>query len=170
MKKLCILLGILLMSILLAAPVGSGQTFSEDEVLALYAAAGKKLGEPGVLHEEHDTTPHRNFKMHWHTHYLSYTMKSCHLAVVYAQTASSTYTGYVAYVFKDYNFDGKVDSAYRSYYVIMRDGTIVNFSTEMPDPTLKEAYHKWMKIPQEEAQKRYEIELEFWRKELLGKP
>lgn len=165
MKWFSIILSILLLGVLTVAAPADSRTFNQDEVLSIYAAAGAKLGKQGILLEEIDKTPHRNFKMWWEQHILSYTLRSCVMAFIKVSKSSSTYTGYISYAFYDDDFDGKVDRCYRDYYVIMPDGEVVSFLSEMPEDSLHEVFIDWrVNVPN--AQEMYEAELEFWWNEL----
>jgi len=163
MKKFCIILSILLASLLFAGNV-DGRTFTQEEVLSIYAAAYTAMDKKyGSLQCNVNTAKHDNFRWTWDAHYIvveeitrRVVLKRCH------EHSSRGGYSYEIYYFSDYDNDGKLDRVSREYIIVDSNNLHVIYH---PPEELQDAIAKWAHNIKN-AQALYEAELEFWYNEL----
>lgn len=162
MKKFCIIVGILLLSLLFA---GSAQGFTQKEVVSIYEAAHEELGNKyGSLRHDVNTSLHDEFRWKWDVHYINVLQTGYSVVLMKCQEHSSKGYSYEAYYFVDYDTDGKLEYAYRKYVIVDRENLVVAIN---PPPELHEAIKKWkFDISPEKGQAMYEAELQLWKERL----
>ena len=165
MKRFLMIVSVLVLSLFFAGGL-QGKTFTQEDVLDIYAAVGKKLGKEGSLSHEINTTKHNHFKWTWEIHYIILSKKGCGVSVAYYRGQSSGGHTVVVYQFIDGDFDGVLESARRRQYTTFEDEdghnifVLPNYPQELLDKI-----NEWA-LNISDAQERYEAELELWENRL----
>jgi hypothetical protein len=75
----------------------------------------------------------------------------------YQEFVSPDSRGFILWTFYDYDMDGELDSVDRKYYLIMQNRVFM-----MPDYPPGYINKDWYNVPKEEAEKRFQREVNYW--------
>lgn len=115
-----------------------------------------------TLASEENLTKHDHFDWRYDMHYVTLFCgePNCFLKFQvkeYQEFVSPDSRGFVLWTFFDYDMDGEFDSVERRYDLVMQDRVVM-----MPEFPAGFISREWYHVPREEAEKRFEKEVNYW--------